>query len=217
LRIQADARRTRHPVAALLSGAALVLACLVVPDVRPLGPFALATIVMVALVFTRPPVSFALRLFAAMALVYVPMLLFLPPHAAGRGAATSMVAVLAIGFMGRAALHDAINSLPLPQMPKLLLMQILHQTSVLFGETGRIRTALTVRGAGGVRVLAALPRVWLPRVIFKAERVANALDMRGYGKQLPPVVPRRWNRADVVYATASLALLLGALCLRWTA
>jgi len=174
----------RHPTAGLLTGCTLITLCLVVPGAGMTTKAVLGISVAVSWLFARPGIPATLRLLIAMAFIYGPMLIFIPVIAVLRGAATSIVAILTIGSMGRPALHNAVQHLPLPTTLKLLLFQILHQSSVLFVETGRIRTALTMRGAAGLRVLSALPRVWLPRVIFKANRVAHAMEMRGYGDRV---------------------------------
>ena len=153
-------------------------------------------------------------------IIYLPMLLILPVGSVLQGAATTLVAVTSLGMMGYPALHDAVAQFPIPGVVKLLLLQILHQSSVLFRETARIREAMLVRGAiprggAGWQLLHALPRVWIPRVIFKANRVAHAMELRGYGLQVPP--PRRvsWKTPDVISICAAAALLATAIGLRW--
>jgi len=64
-------------------------------------------------------------------------------------------------------------------------VQIVHQAASLFYETKRVASAMAVRGASGGgkaawQVLWSLPRVWLPRIVDRADRVADAMELRGY-------------------------------------
>jgi hypothetical protein len=195
--------RTWHPLSGLLTGLALTAACLVLPSGVFLGRIALGAVLLMTFVLYLPPPKAVLQLVALAAVIYAPMLVFLPGATVLQGVITTMVAVLSIGMLGYPALHDAVAHLALPRLVKLLLLQILHQTSVLSRETAKIRQAMVVRGAvprgfSGLQFLHALPRVWIPRVIFKSNRVAHALELRGYGMPVPGPRPHNMHKVDYI-------------------
>jgi hypothetical protein len=212
---------TVHPLAGVLAGFALIASCLVLPVYHLVGQLSLAGPLFTACIVSRPSPRKFLRLLGGAVIVYLPMLLILPPASVLQGAATTLVAVIGPGMMGYPALHDAVTWFPMPAFVKLLLLQILHQSSVLFRETVKIREAMVVRGAiprglSGWRLLHALPRVWIPRVIFKADRVAHAMELRGYGTLVPPLRPMSWDIMDVIVVSASAGVFATAVGLRWT-
>ncbi len=208
-----------HPLAGVLAGVALTAACLVLPVSIPAGEISLVVPIAVALILIRPDPAKFLRLLGGTLVVYLPMLLVLPQASVAQGAATTLTGVTMLGTMGYPALHDAVTRLPLPAMVKLLLLQMLHQASVLLRETVKIRQAIVIRGAiprgfGGWELLHALPRVWIPRVIFKANRVAHALEMRGYGSPVPPPRDRPWLAFDVLVFLLCATVLIATIVLR---
>jgi len=78
-----------------------------------------------------------------------------------------------------------------PPTLRALLVQILRGVPLLARETAGIARAVAVRrGSGGfrtgLRLAAALPTVWLPRVLARAERTARAAEVRGWtGREEP--------------------------------
>jgi len=102
-----------------------------------------------------------------------------------KGISGMLVSIATIGCLTASDLHTALSRLPLPRIVSEILVQIVHQTGTLIYETGRIASAMAVRGAAGggknvYAILWSLPRVWLPRVIERAERVAMAMELREY-------------------------------------
>jgi len=216
-----SAGRGVHPLAASLSGCALIASCLISPAALAQGQLLLFVDVCAAVVINRPAVKVLLGLGLFALVIYMPMRLLLPTHAVLQGATITMVAALTLGLMGYPALHEAVLGLPMPHVLKLLLLQILHQASVLLRETSKIRQAMVVRGAvprgrSGWQLLRALPRVWIPRVIFKADRVAHALELRGYGTWRPQPERHAWAALDRVYVLAGVLLCIAAIVLRLT-
>jgi cobalt/nickel transport system permease protein len=138
-----------------------------------------------------------------------------------RGIAGILVTVAAVTTLTATDLRDGLAKLPIPRMVSAILVQIVHQTATLGYETRRVAAAMSVRGAsgGGVtawRVLSSLPQVWLPRVILRAERVAAAMEVRGFCEQDLPASDR--NPSAWADATALAALLMAlalALLLRY--
>ncbi|MBN1610934.1 MAG: hypothetical protein JW940_30160 [Polyangiaceae bacterium] len=137
-----------------------------------------------------------------------------------RGTGGILISAAAVSSLSMGDLREGLLGLPLPNLLRTVLVQIVHQTATLFYETRRVAAAMAVRGAsgGGVaawRVVASLPRVWLPRVAARAERVANAMEVRGYCEGEPDLPrQRRSSFADTVALALSAAVLAGALALR---
>lgn len=209
-----------HPMAAVVSALALMSACLVIPVDAPGVEAFLAGPVVMAIAVFRPRARAFFRLLGLTLAVYAPMLVVLPHTVVERGAALAMTGVVSLGMMGYPALHDVVNHLPLPATLKLVLLQILHQASVLMRETTKVRRAMSVRGAAlkgihGWQFLHALPRVWIPRVIFKADRVAHALEVRGYAAPVPAPRAVPWQVSDRVRLLLCGSTLLVAVVLRW--
>jgi hypothetical protein len=213
-------QRVRHPLAGLFTGCALLASCLVLPVDHLVGQLSLGGPLLMASINSRQSLKRRLSLVAATVTVYLPMLLVLPPGSVLQGGTATFVAVSSLGMMGYPALHDAVARCPIPGVVKPLLLQILHQSSVLVRETAKIREAMVVRGAvakglAGWHILHALPRVWVPRVIFKADRVARAMEVRGYGVPVPPR-PMPWTVPDIIATSVAAAVLATAISIRWT-
>lgn len=135
-----------------------------------------------------------------------------------RGAAAAVVAVATAATVTPAELEAGLAALGVPRPVAALLLQILHQTGVLLEEVGRVGIALTVRsgGRGGVRLAAALPEVWLPRLLGRAERVAVAMQVRGVGEaELAGGPQSPWRRRDTLALLPLGVLVVLAAALRW--
>jgi energy-coupling factor transporter transmembrane protein EcfT len=137
------------------------------------------------------------------------------------GIAGMLICTATVTTLSASDLRQGLLALPVPGMVAAILLQIVHQTAQLVDETRRVATAIAVRGAssGGltaIRVLSSLPRVWLPRIIQRAERVGAAMELRGYcDGDL-----RTFGRSPMRLAdAATLVLVLGAiglaLAIRW--
>jgi len=138
-----------------------------------------------------------------------------------KGVGSLLVSVATISTIGAADLYPAIGGLPLPVTARLILIQIVQQTGMLLNETGRIRTAVALRGggragSGGGTLVRALPGTWLVRVAGRAERVASAMDVRGYvTAPLPPVTRfSHWRAADRATLLLTGLSLIAVLVLR---
>lgn len=138
-----------------------------------------------------------------------------------KGVAGLVVALSLLASLRAPQMHAALGRLPLPVGVRMLLLQIVHQTGNVFGETQRMRQALVVRGGGApghrqaLALATGLPAAWLARVAERADRVASAMEVRGYHLHpLPHVLlPGGWNRADRVAMAAAAAALLASLAL----
>ncbi|HOW85468.1 MAG TPA: energy-coupling factor transporter transmembrane component T [Candidatus Aminicenantes bacterium] len=137
------------------------------------------------------------------------------------GLAGLFVAAATVSALSVSDLRRGLLALPLPRMLTAVLIQIVHQTAALAAETGRIAAATAVRGGTqGVstawRLAAGLPRIWLPRVVGRAERVAAAMELRGYAETDLRVFGRdRLRPADAAVVALALGLLGLAAALRW--
>jgi energy-coupling factor transporter transmembrane protein EcfT len=138
-----------------------------------------------------------------------------------KGVASLTVTLAAISTLDAVTVRHAVAALPLPLNARLIVIQIIQQTGMLLDETARVRNAVTLRSGtraarGGLALASALPVVWLTRVAGRADRVAAAMEVRGYMRApLPPVTrPWLWQRSDIGAVAAGLLLIAGALLLR---
>jgi energy-coupling factor transporter transmembrane protein EcfT len=141
------------------------------------------------------------------------------------GLAGMVVATATAATLSASDLREGLVSLPVPRVFAAVLIQIVHQASELQFETRRVAAALAVRGAtsGGrtaLRVLTSLPRIWLPRIIGRADRVAAAMELRGYAETDFRIFGRTAiGAADVasILAVLGALVLAAALRFRWIA
>jgi energy-coupling factor transporter transmembrane protein EcfT len=102
-----------------------------------------------------------------------------------RGMSSLVVSVATITTLSANDLREGLMRLPVPGAVSAILLQIVHQTATLAYETRQVASAMAVRGAStsgltAWRLLSSLPRVWLPRIVQRADRVAAAMELRGY-------------------------------------
>lgn len=107
-----------------------------------------------------------------------------------KGIAGLLVAAATVSVLPLSDLYDGLARLPLPRLVVIILVQVVHQAKLLFDQTGKMAQAIALRkGSSGVKtglfILRTIPSIWLPRMLFKAERVAAAMDLRGYGNTIP--------------------------------
>jgi cobalt/nickel transport system ATP-binding protein len=104
-----------------------------------------------------------------------------------RGAVVFALGVSTLSVLDATALQKGLSDLSVPRGVVMLIVQIAHQTALLTDETRRVCDALRVRGVFSacarcrMRVLFALPVIWLLRLIARAERVGHAMEVRGFG------------------------------------
>jgi energy-coupling factor transporter transmembrane protein EcfT len=164
-------------------------------------------------------------------LLFVPTFLllpFMPPDSGGfsvpanllvRGMSGVLISMATVASVTVSDLREGLTRLPLPGIVSAVLVQIVHQTGTLFYETKRVASAMAVRGASGGgraawQVLWSLPRVWLPRIVDRADRVADAMELRGYcdGEartvRSSPMRAADWAALAVALAVLGLAVVL---------
>jgi energy-coupling factor transporter transmembrane protein EcfT len=227
------------PPTRLVGGASFFAACLVSTGATLTSSLYASVICAAWLVMCRPPwkvVRASLALGLALFLPYFLLLPLLPdaPSAAAtgwrralvvpwtillRGLGGMLVCASTVASLSTSDLREALLRLPVPRLVSAILLQIVHQTVVLSYETRQIMAAMAVRGASGGghaawRVLYSLPRVWLPRVIVRAERVGAAMELRGYGDCRLPSFPVAMGLVDFVVLGVAAAILVVAIAIR---
>jgi energy-coupling factor transporter transmembrane protein EcfT len=202
------------PAMRLLAGVLLFSACMIAPTASRPGAALAVLFALGWLGACRPPWRFV-RAVLGLGLVVMSPYFLLVALLAERGAAGAPHATLvaAVGLLVRGAsgllvsaatlttlriseLDEALASLPVPRAVSAILLQVVHQTATLAYETRRVAAGMSVRGAstGGLtawRLLSSLPRVWLPRVVQRADRVAAAMELRGFCEPAAGARPRR--------------------------
>jgi energy-coupling factor transporter transmembrane protein EcfT len=137
------------------------------------------------------------------------------------GLAGVLLAGATISTLTGSDLRSGLLALPLPRVFTAILIQIVHQTSALLAETKRVAAAIAVRGASGsgraaLRALTSLPRVWLPRIVDRADRLGAAMEFRGYAEaDLRVFGQRAIGAADAGVIALAAAVLALAAALRW--
>jgi energy-coupling factor transporter transmembrane protein EcfT len=219
------------PQTRLLAGTGTFAACMITPAGGLEGSVVISALTSAWLAACRPPLQVVrAALLLGLALLLPPFLL-VPvmaassiPGGGGQAAAVAwsilihglsgmLISISTVVCLTASDLREGLARLPVPGIVAAILLQIVHQTATLSYETKRIGSAMAVRGAsGGVgtawRVLASLPRVWLPRIMVRAERVASAMELRGYcDAELQSFRQVETGLADV----AALVLVAGAL------
>jgi energy-coupling factor transporter transmembrane protein EcfT len=229
------------PPTRLLAGALVFAASVVAPatTVAGAGVLLAGTVAWLAACglparVIRGGAAFGLALFLPYFLL-VPVIHAAPPASGGswalaarapwsvfaHGLSGLLVSLATVGSLGPSDLHEGLARLPVPRLAAAILVQIVHQTGTLVAETRRILDAMAIRGAtGGGRaawgLVASLPRVWLPRVIERADRVGAAMELRGYGGDAPAF--RSWplRRADALALALAGAWLVLGVAARWS-
>lgn len=187
--------RSIAPQVRIICGLGVFLTCLIAPYQKISGLAVCIASTAAWLAVVMPPWRVVGPSAILGLILFVPYLILIPfmkPEAAGvpagvflRGMCGVLISATTVSSLSLGELHDGVSRLPLPSMVTAILLQIIQQTGTIVYETERIASAMAVRGATGsgyaaLKVLSTVPQVWLPRVVLKAERLADAMDMRGY-------------------------------------
>ena len=193
------------PQTRLLLGTIAFATCVIAPVPTVSGGLLIGGTVAAWLAASRPPLKTAVSFAVLALLLFLPTLFLIPlipPRSTGalggwghslapttavlvRGVSGVLISMATVASVSASGLREGLTRLPLPGIVSAILVQIVHQTATLFYETRRVASAMAVRGAcGGGRaagqVLWFLPQVWLPRIVDRADRVAEAMELRGY-------------------------------------
>ena len=107
-----------------------------------------------------------------------------------RGTLCMLTCTATFSTLNLSELRGALYSLPLPRIVSVLILQIVHQSTMLKKETSRMLAAYRLRGlttAGflmRMRCLCAFPVLWLLRLTIRAERIGNAMELRGFTESI---------------------------------
>ncbi len=139
-----------------------------------------------------------------------------------RGIGGMLIAVATVSALSLDDFHKAVNALPLPHLAAALLVQMVHQAGLLFDETASMSRAILVRGGASewrtrVLLLRSVPAVWLSRMMFKAERVAAAMEVRGFTAKEPRNHAAPLRMLDRATLAGIVLVMLMALALRMEA
>ena len=221
---------TLHPSTRLLCGLLAFAAVVVAPGSTVPGRFLVTALPLLELLFARISLRRAAQLLGAALLFYLPFLLLtllaMPSGpstvwssealaVAWKGSACVFLAGATLWTLSLPDLHAALRGVSVPEWIALLTVHILHQTESLLEETRRITQAIEVRAGGSrILVLRSLPLVWLPRILFKADRVAMAMEVRGYNHLVlfenPTWRGRDFASIAIAFAFVGTAVLLRA-------
>ena len=137
-----------------------------------------------------------------------------------RGLTAMSASVATASTLSMGALRQGLMKLPVPKVLAAVIVQIVQQTAALWAESRRIAAAVAVRGGTSgfrtaVRVLTSLPKVWLPRVVHRAESVGDAMELRGYrSRHLAEMGTVPSHPRDHLAVTASALTLVAFVSLR---
>jgi len=226
------------PAARLVTGGLLFTACMIAPTASAPGAALALGIALAWLTACGPPWRFVRAVLGIGLLVMAPYFLLAAwlgegapsgaqPGALGaalgllvRGASGLLISAATLTGLHPGELDEALSVLPIPRAVSAILIQVVHQTATLGYETRRVAAALSVRGATqgartAWRLLSSLPRVWLPRVVDRADRVAAAMELRGFC-ELPASErsPRFTSWRDAFAVTLAACLLATAVVVR---
>jgi len=225
------------PQTRILAGSAVFAACMIAPVATGRGALLAGLISVAWLAACRPPRRVVRSAILLGIVLFAPYLALTPLVERGpgegplaglavtwslvaRGACGLLVSTVAASTLSASDLREGLLRLPVPRAVSLILLQIVTQTVSLGAETRRIAAAMAVRGASrrgrtAWRVLSSLPQVWIPRIVERADRVAAAMELRGYCME--SFGAARPGARDAL-AMVLVALALGAAILgRWSA
>lgn len=228
------------PQTRLVLGGAAFATCMIAPATTLTGGLVIAVAVGAWLIASRPPMNTVAGFSLLGFLLFVPTFLLLPlmpPNSASaadgwkhgfvasadlavRGLSGVLISMATVASVSVSDLREGLTRLPLPGIVSAIVVQIVHQTASLFYETKRVASAMAVRGASGSgkaawQVLWSLPRVWLPRIVDRADRVADAMELRGYcDGEARSLASSRMRAADWAALALALAVLGLAVVIR---
>lgn len=137
-----------------------------------------------------------------------------------KGLSSLVISICAAYSMSLTELWQGLFRLAIPRLVTMILLQIIHQTLAMWDQTIRIGRAIAVRacasGPGLLwRIFTGLPGVWLPGVVQKADRVAAAMELRGFCRPWGLAIERaELTVIDLAAIVIGIALLVIAVVLR---
>jgi energy-coupling factor transporter transmembrane protein EcfT len=229
--------KSLQPHIRILSGILIGSGCLLIP-LRSIAGIAFATIATTCwCILAAMPTKILLRCAIASLILFFPFLLLTPWMTVGSSTITPMIdrfaqagaialrstcvlfiAASTIATLAIQDVHRGLACLPIPRTFAMLIVQLINQTMLLAEETFRIISVLRLRGASGVRgirVLFSFPIVWMVRMLFRAERTAAAMTVRGYGiEAVTPSERIKLTIFDVLTILCASAVLVSSILMR---
>lgn len=230
--------RRLAPQSRILCGVGLFASCMIAPATTLLGSCVIVSITVAWGGLCRPPLKVVRSSVLLGLALFLPFFLLIPlirEQGAGpdwgrslvvlwvvvlRGMAGMQVSILTVTSLTASELRQGLVRIPVPEVIAAVLLQIVHQASTLIYETRRVAAAIAVRsGSSGVRtavrLLAALPGAWLPRIITRADRVAAAMEVRGYcQRDLRALDGVSLEMKDILALLVASSVLMAAIVLR---
>ena len=234
------------PQARLLGGIGIFVACLIPSPDRLTGFLFVATTTMAWLITARPPARTLRRLVVVGLIFFTPFFLVtpwvetasrslplfqrftdweavsVPFRIFSKGFASLLIFSATASSMTLSEFYLALARLPLPSSVVLLVSQIVQQTELLHHESVRVSQAMAVRGAAsglrtGLLMVRHAPSAWLHGIIAKADRVSQAMELRGYGSILPAFDRQAMMWNDYLMLVIGLLWPLAALLIQMEA
>jgi len=231
------------PQARLLGGTGLFVACLIPSPDRLTGFLFVAITTMAWLIAARPPARTLGRLVVFGLIFFTPFFLLtpwvetasrslpllqrftdweavsVPFRIFSKGFASLLIFSATASSLTLSEFYQALSGLPLPSSVVLLVSQIVQQTELLHRESVRVSRAMAVRGAAsglrtGLLMVRHAPSAWLHGIIAKADRVSQAMELRGYGSILPEFDRQAMMRKDYLVLTIGLLWPLAAVLIQ---
>jgi energy-coupling factor transporter transmembrane protein EcfT len=204
----------------------LFMACMVSDARTQAGLLAVSLTVLAWLAVTAAPVGLVGRLLLLGTVMLAPVFLLTPfvtapdENASGmavtlsvfaKGMSTMLVATVTASTLTLPEIHEGLSTLPLPRLLTAIIVQIFMQAGTLGRETSRMAEAISLRRAsagfiGGIVTMKGVSSLWLLRMLQKVERVAAAMELRGFDGADPP---------DEVHEPRSVDVVAGLLALSW--
>jgi len=229
--------KSLHAHIRILSGILLGCGCMLVPLQSITGIVLMVIATTCWCVLAAMPIKMLIRCAIASLILFFPFLLLTPWMTVDSSATAPMVerfaqagaialrstcclfiAASTIAILAIQDVHRGLAYIPIPRIIVVLIVQLINQTVLLTEETLRIIGVLRLRGASGVRgirVLFSFPIVWMVRMLFRAERTAAAMTVRGYGIEAITVGESiKLTNADVLTIICTSAVLVASILMR---
>ncbi|MGD0590098.1 MAG: energy-coupling factor transporter transmembrane component T [Bacteroidota bacterium] len=229
--------KSLHAHIRILSGILLGCGCLLIPLQSVTGIAFMIIIAICWCVLAAMPIKMLLRCAIASFILFFPFLLLTPWMTVGSSSVAPMIdrfaqagaialrstcvlfiAASTIATLAIQDVHRGLACLPIPRTFVVLIVQLINQTMLLTEETFRIIGVLRLRGASGVRdirVMFSFPIVWMVRMLFRAERTAAAMTVRGYGIEAVTTCENvKLTIADVLTILCASAVLVASILMR---
>jgi len=229
--------KSLHAHSRILSGMLLGCSCLLIPLQSIIGIVLMVIAATCWCVLAAMPIKMLIRCAIAALILFFPFLLLTPwmtvdlsvtapiverfaqaGAIALRSTCCLFIAASTIAILPIQDVHRGLVYIPIPRIIVVLIVQLINHTVLLTEETLRIIGVLRLRGASGVQSIRALfsfPVVWMVRMLFRAERTAAAMTVRGYGSEAITVSESiTLTNADMLTIICASAVLVASILMR---